>query len=189
MVRVGITDKRLANKRFKRTEEAILRAFFESDNFISIEEMARRAGVARSTIYVHHRMVREIIPDYERYILRKYQRMVKKVLKNGDCEIYSMMMKVLIFILVNKKVFIVVLKGGSKRAIEQMINGLRGELIKIMRLSPNQEKVFAIYRSEVVELIEIWCQEGFNRDKIEEVVNEIVYLTETAKIRLGRLAI
>ncbi|MBR3329568.1 hypothetical protein IKG29_03555 [Candidatus Saccharibacteria bacterium] len=189
MVRVGITDKRLANKRFKRTEEAILRAFFESDNFISIEEMARRAGVARSTIYVHHRMVREIIPDYERYILRKYQRMIREVLTGRDCGVYSMMTKVLIFILVNKKVFIVVLRGGGKRVIEQMIDGLREKLVKIMRLSPNQEKIFVVYKSEVVTLIEVWCQEGFNRDEIERVASEIVYLTETAKMRLGRLVI
>ena len=100
-----------------------------------------------------------------------------------------MMTKVLIFILVNKKVFIVVLRGGGKRVIEQMIDGLREKLVKIMRLSPNQEKIFVVYKSEVVTLIEVWCQEGFNRDEIERVASEIVYLTETAKMRLGRLVI
>ncbi len=46
----GITEKKLRNRRFRRTEEAILKVFFEEDIYIGIGKMAKKAGVARSTV-------------------------------------------------------------------------------------------------------------------------------------------
>ena len=68
----GITEKRLKDKRFKKTEEAILRVFFETKECISVKSLAIKIGVARSTIYCHHKSIREILPDYEKYILKEF---------------------------------------------------------------------------------------------------------------------
>lgn len=61
----GITEKRLNDKRFKKTEEAILGAFFDKNGYITVMEIAKKVGVTRSTIYGHHRVMREIVKDYK----------------------------------------------------------------------------------------------------------------------------
>ena len=44
---VGISERRLANKRFRKTEDAILKVFFEDDGCVSAREIAKRAGMSK----------------------------------------------------------------------------------------------------------------------------------------------
>ena len=79
--RFGLTEKRMNDRRFRRVEEAILKVVINEDYYIGVGEMAKKIGVARSTVYNHHRAVREIIPDYEKYLLSRYNRIINKILK------------------------------------------------------------------------------------------------------------
>ena len=184
MIRVGITDKRLANKRFRRTEEAILQAFFRG-NYVNVEEMAENAGVARSTVYMHHRAVQEIIPDYERYILEKYRREMKRFLNNKNIKLEDIFMRMLIFMLVNKKIFIVILRSGNERVIREMLMKIKPHFISGAKiLKNNQDKIYVIYEGEVLALIEEWYLQGFDYRKIDDLVSNMIYLAKTARIRL-----
>lgn len=183
-MKVGITEKRLANKRFRRSEEAILRAFFDGDNYISIDRMAAKAGVARSTIYHHHRAVREILPDYEKYILWQYRRMIKKVLQNERLNMNMICLKILVFVLSNKWIFEILVRGGDGRIFERMLLEIRADLEKMMRLPKNSGILFAVYKSEIARLMCEWGARGFNERELEKVRTEMAYLTETARARL-----
>ncbi len=182
---VGITEKRLANKRFKRTEEVILKAFFECGDDAGTVKVAKRAGVARSTIFFHHRTVRNIVTDYEKYILNSYRKMMRKILVKKNTQLKTLFAKMLIFMALNKRIFEMILKRGDKAIVERMINTLKERILTAIKIpASGREKIFKVYRSEVVTLINEWCKKGFDFDEIGTVVGDIIYLTETARTRL-----
>ena len=186
MKRVGITEKRLANKRFRRTEGIILRAFFASSSDAGMIGIAKKAGVARSTIYIHHRTAREIIPDYERYVLKKYRKMMKKILAAKNSRLETVFIRTLIFMTANKRFFAIILRNDNA-IIEKMLDEIEIKIVSSIRISRNRECVFKIYRSEVAVLIDDWCKKNFSYEEIDKVVENIIYLTKTARIRLGVL--
>ena len=182
--RPGITEKRLNNKRFARIEWAILEAYFDGELCVSARTMADKVGVARSTIYNHHKTVREIIPDYERYILRKYKRMIRKALKGRGVRIKSLYAKALFFMLQNKRVFVVLARGGDRRVVEQMVMELRGRIEVVMRLPKNSNSLYNVYVDEVVGLILRWNADGLREAEMDELLVNIMHLTETMRQRL-----
>ena len=183
----GITEKRLKDKRFKKTEEAILRVFFETKDYISIKSLAMKIGVARSTIYGHHRAMREILPDYRRYILKKYERMIRKMINKKETEIKILYINILLFILRDKKIFKVFLKNGDKAIFEEMILKIKPMVETEMGLPKNSEKLYKVFVSEIGTLIEWWGNEGFNEDDMNAVLSDMLSLTKTARTRLAGL--
>ena len=186
MVRAGITERRLKNRRFRKTEDAILRVFFEEDNYISLEQMAKKARVARSTIYRHHRAVREIVPDYEKYVLMRYRRVIRRMIwkKTPLKQIYFQM---LLFILANRQVFTLLLKSGDFMVLSRMIDELKVRFEKTARITRSSDKIFKVYKGEVMVLIREWMRLGFNSSEMDKILENIMYLTETVKTRLGSL--
>lgn len=184
---VGLTEKRMANKRFRKTEEAILRVFFEGDYYICVREVAKKVGVARSTIYIHHRAVREILPDYEKYILRKYGRIFRRMMRNKNVRLKNLYLKMLLFIMQEKKIFGMLIKNGRRMALEEMILKMKEKIISHAKLPKNSEKMFKIYISEVMGLVAEWEKSNFAEAKVEELLGDMMYLADTMRNRLGRL--
>ena len=153
----GITDKRLNNRRFYRTEEAILKAFF-GNTYLSVREVTRQVGIARSTFYHHHQSTAKILADYQRYIKYKYKRKTKKML-------------------VSQKV-------PERSILKNMIAKMQPRLVDIMHLPKNSKKIFLVYEGEVTSLIDAWCRNGMREDEINRLLDEIIFLTETARVRL-----
>lgn len=182
--RPGITEKRLNNKRFARIEWAILEAYFDGELCVSAGIMADRVGVARSTIYNHHRTVREIIPDYEKFILRKYRRMIRKALKRRCVNIKGLYTKALFFMLQNKRVFVILIRGGDRYVIEQMVREFRGRIEAAMRLPKNANDLYNVYVDEVAGLILRWSVAGLREADMNELLVNIMCLTETMRQRL-----
>ena len=183
----GISEKRLANKRFRKTEEAILEVFFEGEENLNVGKLAKRIGVARSTVYIHHRTIKRIVPDYERLILTRYKKVIKDVLRLKRDKIETMLLKTILFVASNKKLFEIVLKNGRFTIFELMLDELKAIIIDVMDITRKQKIIYVVYRSEVVAILGQWSLNGFSGDEIEELVRDIVYLTRTAKTRLGAL--
>lgn len=183
-----LLEKRLSDQRYRKTEEKILRAFFEEDNYISTTEMARKAKVSRSTLHRHHRKVAWIVRDYERYILWKYTREMRRALKKERVSVKQLYLKMLLFIRENKKgLELVVIKGKSRWVLEKMVGKMRPKLTRKLRLKDGSRKKFRVYVAEVVEILVGWGENGFKREDIEKVLLDIMYLTEVASARLGGL--
>lgn len=175
--KLTITAKRLADKRFARTEDAILKAFFD-DPHITASQLARRTGIARSTIYNHHHSISKIIPNYENYILAKHSRLINKSLKHSNPRIKTLYIQTLSFILQHKKVFTIFIKTENHAVFEKMAKKLRPMSLK------DSEKVLSIYTSEVAKLLFLWGQQDFNEIHFESVLGDILVVTASARERL-----
>ncbi len=186
IMKSGITEKRLKDKRFKKTEEAILRVFFEAKEYISVKSLAIKIGVARSTIYCHHKTMRDILPDYEKYILKKYSRMVRGLVKN-KISIKALYINMLLFILRDKKIFEILLKNRDKVVFEEMILKIEFVVEKEIKLPKNSEKLYRVFVGEMMALIERWGKDGFSEDGMNGVLFDMLSLTRTARTRLAGL--
>ena len=185
--RFGLTEKRMNDRRFRRVEEAILKVVINEDYYIGVGEMAKKIGVARSTVYNHHRAVREIIPDYERYLLSRYNRIISKILKRREMRIRDVMRHVLIFVLHNREVFMFLEKCGRRGIYGQMMTKMELELSRRLRLPNNYQKMYIVYRGEVMELMAEWVKNGVVEEEMNELLGDIVGLTDTMRIRLKGL--
>jgi hypothetical protein len=56
--------------------------------------------------------------------------------------------------------------------------------VEAMHLPKNSARIFMVYKGEVVSLIDAWCRNGMKEDEINQLLDEIIFLTETARVRL-----
>lgn len=168
--------EKMKDRRYKKTEERILTVFFD-ERFETMREIAKRAGVARSTIYTHHHKAVEILPDWEAYILAEYQLSIKRKIETRSVK--SLYLETLVFILKNRKFFEVFLKFDDREIIIKMI-------FMIWNVEKSN-KVLRIIASGVVEIIFDWAERGFSKKELEKVLSEIMYLSETIKGKLDPL--
>ena len=151
--------------RYKKTEEKLLSVFFDV-RYDTMGQIAKRVGVARSTIYTHHHSVMKILPDWEAYILKEY----RLFLRRRDY------FEMLIFILNYQKFFEIFLKFGDRKIVIKMIF--------IMRGAKKPEKILKIVAGEISEIIFEWGEKGFPKGEIDKVLADVTYLSKTAKDRL-----
>ena len=179
------TAKKMRDRRFRKTEEKILAVFFgKNRNGITMVKMAKKAGVGRSTVYVHHHAIREIMSDWEKYILAEYKLNLRKRIKKDKVLLKNLYFDTLIFILRNQKAFRMFLKFDNRGVMKKMLDVLEPKIQILMRLPKNSRKIFEIYESEVTEIIFEWGEKGFPEEKIEKVLSDIMFLTKTARDRL-----
>ena len=167
-----LMQRGMKDKRYKKTEEKMLSVFFVYPDF-SMRQLAKKAGVGRSTAYLHHHSVGQIIPDCEKYILMEYRRVFKK-----DAEVKKIFFEFLIFILKNRQFFELFLRFNDREILIEMLSFLRPYF-------RGSEKCFRIYVAEVTEVVFEWGRGGFSEDKISGVLSDIMYLTRTAYDRLN----
>lgn len=182
---VGISEKRLNNRRFKKTEEAILRVYLSDEECASMGKMAKRAGISRSTLYHHHRTINSISIDYKKYVLRKYGRLLKREMR-AKVGVKALLLQMILFVLHNKGAFDVLFKRGKEDVIAEMLGKKKEIIMKYAGIREN-DKIFMIYCSEVTELFREWSLDGFGETKIEELFENVMYLTKTIKQRLAKI--
>lgn len=181
-----ITESKLRNKRFRRTEEAIILAFFTTRELLSVERLIKLAGISRSTLYRHHHTIYEIAPDYERYIFKKCKRFVQRLKVSKQVRLKQFYQNFLIFLRVHHKIIIFLLKYGSPNLIEKMLQMSKPKIPSLNRI--HNDEIFIIYTKEVSAVIEEWLSRGADKDEILPTVNKIIYLTNSVETRLSPLA-
>lgn len=181
-----LTEKKLKNKRFHKTEEAIIMAFSLIKDYSSTKRFVKVAQISRSTLYRHHKTISQIIPDYEEYIFKKYKKVIQKLLKNKNITLRHLYQRTLIFIVANKKIAQFLYQFGNHSTLEKMIFLLQPKIIAAHRIS--NYSMFRIYIKEVIEVIEQWENNGFKIDEISPTIGKIMYLTNTARDRLGPIS-
>lgn len=178
-------ERGMRNKRYRRTEDKILRVFFvENKKGTTLSKMAKKVGVARATMYAHHRTVREVIPDYRRYMLVEYDRLVRRKIRKRNLTLKTTYFETLLFILRNKRVFRMLIEFGDVETLVGILRKIKPKIESSIRLPKGSEKVFRVYISEIIEIIVEWGESGFSETKMDEMLSNIMYLTDTARDRL-----
>ena len=90
----------------------------------------------------------------------------------------------LVFIMVHKKVFNKIIK--TSKLVEQMIEVVEKRMEE-ERMPKNARLIREVYKKEVLGVIEDWERSGFVKTKIDAVIKDIMFLNQTARIRLAPL--
>lgn len=181
-----ITERKLKDKRFRKTEEAIIMALFTATEAMSPERLIKTAGISRATFYRHHGSVTNIVPNYEQYVLQKYKHTTERRPCACGGRIRLIYHYALIFFCTHKKIVQFLIERGSCNSIEKIILTLEPEITASGKVSPGE--MFKIYAKETSVVIEEWGRDGFSGEEIGTVLSKIMYLTDSAKERLGPLA-
>ena len=180
-----ITDKKLKNKRFQKTEEAIIMAFFLSKEKLSLKRLLYLAKISRSTLYRHHKNLTEIAPDYEKYILKKCKSYIKPLMKKDEPGLKNLYQRILVFMVANRLIIRFLLKYSNQNFLEKIVRALKPKILATGKVANGE--MFNIYTKEIATIIEEWCKLGFKKDAIVPTTNKIMYLTDQAYIRLSPL--
>ena len=183
MVGSKITDQKLKNQRFRKTEEIIIVNFCLLKGNLSVCRLIKTARISHSTFYRHHHSIHEIAPSYEQYILRKYRSLIKKTLNNKNTRLPHLFRKTLIFLTVHQKIVQFLLDYGDPNFTETMLLCLSPKLLATGRIK--NQAMLEIYLKEISALIEQWERNGFRKEEITTITDKMVYLTDTAITRLG----
>ena len=180
----GLTEKKMANKKFKKNENAIFLAYYKFRDRPTAKALAKRAGISRSTLYRHHKSPHSIPENYEKYILEVYSKRIKNFLKQGTT-LKKLFFRKLVFIHNHHIIFAALFQGGRKDIIKDMLDFIKTPILSEWNYK-NPEKLYKVYQNEVLGLIETWAENGFKADEIEIVLNDILYLNKAAPKHLSR---
>lgn len=153
---------------------------------MTVKKLARMVGVSRATFYRHHQGVGRIVPDYHYYIIHKYSRAVRR-LSVGNARPEQVVQRLLFFIVQNKKIFLVLMRGRDTEIFAEMVMKLEPFFSKMLRLPKNSGEMYVVYAGGVSGLLIEWGEDGFPEGKIEELKGKIMYLTETMRTSLAPL--
>ena len=134
----------MQNRRYRKTEEAILEVLLKAKEMPSTGELTKRARISRSTLYRHHRAMPGIIPDYERDILAAFKREAKKFSGHKELNLESFYLKILIFILRYKRVFKILFRYSGDRVVETMVISAEEQIEKKCYLAKGSGRIFKI---------------------------------------------
>lgn len=181
-----ITLKQLKNSKFRRTEEAIIMAFFASRNRFSAGRIAKIARISRSTLYRHHKNIYEVAPDYERFLLKQYTSSIRPLARSRTISLTGIYCGTFTFLRDYRKIITFVMRYGDATFIEKLLTKLATTVVKAGKLPDGI--ISQIYVKEVAGLVENWIKSGFKKDEIIKTINKITYLTNTAASRLAFIA-
>lgn len=181
-----ITEQKLRNKRFLKSEETTIVTLLSVKEMISMNRFIRLAKISRSTINRHHGNLQSVAPDYEKYLMNRCRSVTKRLRNDPSSELKALFFRVLIFLFVNRLYVTLVLEKGNHNVIEKLILILKPKILASSQVSDGE--MFDVYLKEISGLIEAWCRAGFNKKSLSATVAKITYLTDTANIRLSPLA-
>ena len=173
----------MSNKRFRATEKAIFVAYCKLKDYPTAQKLARTAKISRATLYRHHQKAQTIPIDYENYLIKTYAKTAQSLIKKGS-DLKILIFRTLIFIYNHREVFKILFSDNHKEIIKQMFKLLKPSIIDEWRLAGDLAKMYNIYANEVLGVIETWGAKGFPKESINQVLSDILYLTDSARQKL-----
>lgn len=180
---VGKTKTGLKDGRYRKTEKALMDAFFDGQKRMSVAGLIKKAGISNSTFYRHHGSVQDIMPDIEERTVGDFTTDIQKVEMKKGVQVRFLYYRMLNYILQHKQVFEMIVDRGDERTLEAMVQDLLPNVIKNYHLPAKYAEMLAIYQKEVTAVVENWIKEGFSTSELG-VLGDIMYLTKSARQRL-----
>ena len=204
-----LTLDKLKDKRFYATEKAIFHSVAGGATK-EIEMITVTAKISRATFYRHHEAAHTIEGDYERLVEMWVRGLVKRMSasSNGQKKVGAnnnskrglgvgssdvrilrkVYFELLFFMYKHRELFSYFLMRENTRVYSKIIKEAKPLVMNIWRAARWMEGVYEIYAGEVVGVMVRWGMDGFPEEEMMEALDNIMYLTVTAKERLGRFA-
>ena len=179
----GLTERKMSNKRFYKTEHAILIAYYTLRDYPTAKKLAKKAHISCATLYRHHSGVYAIPTDYEEYLLATYKKTIRGLLRRNT-GIKTVFLRTLVFISSNHLIFIVLFRDGHSGAVKKMIELLKERVIEEWHLGGDIDKIYSVYQHEVLGVIEVWSKQKFTTKQLDSILSDILYLTNAARRNL-----
>lgn len=187
MPKNGITEKKMQNKRFYKAEHSIFIAYYSFKNYPTARILARRARISCSTLYRHHHKPQDIPRDYEEFLVSKYNQYIKKLHRKGNFNIRRFYLYFLVYIISNKPYFLALFKDNRKGIIIKMLRPAKPYILAKWHLHGDTDKMYSVYSNEILGVIETWAKHNFAKKMLEQTLDDIMYLTESSRIKLAPL--
>jgi AcrR family transcriptional regulator len=176
-----VLEQKTKDKRFREREDEILRLFFEAGGKITVKELATKMGVPRSTIYRHHNRLAKLTDDYRVDLLEKCKNWIIQF--SGDEK--KFFRELLLFVYHNRKIILVFPSGENTFFFIEMMEMIKEPVFRFVGVSGWNDKLYNIYSGEVIMVIRMWGTGGFLAEEMDHVLKDILFLTDTARHRLG----
>ena len=178
-------------------DEALLALLQKKDyEFITVKEVCEKAGVNRSTFYLHYENMDDLLKESYEYVSRRFydsfesEKITVEKVKFADKR-ESMLITpeylepYLNFVRQNKKVMSLIMKNASLFGAEKTFEKMYGDIFrpildKFGVPKENQEYVFAYYMHGVLAIIETWLKNDCNRD-----IGEMIRLITDCLPKIG----
>lgn len=178
-------------------DEAFLTLLQKKDyEFITVKEVCEKAGVNRSTFYLHYEGMDDLLKESYEYVSRRFydsfesEKITVEKVKFADKR-ESMLITpeylepYLNFVRQNKKVMSLIMKNASLFGAEKTFEKMYGDIFrpildKFGVPKENQEYVFAYYMHGVLAIIETWLKNDCNRD-----IGEMIRLITDCLPKIG----
>ena len=184
MKKCKLTEKNMSNKHFFKTEQAISVAYYRNRDYPTVKKITRCANISRSTFYRHHQTASHILCDYEEFLFKSYIGEIKKYLRKNT-SLRLIFLSFLTFVSSHKAVVKILFREGRKDIIKRMLNRIKPLVISDWRSSNDFDKAYSIYENEILGVIETWSKQYFSTTRLNQVLNEVLYLTRIAPRHLA----
>lgn len=177
------TKSQKKNKHYWKTEDSILKAFFQTRSKQTVKKLTKRAKISRSTFYRHHENQYAIMPDLERKTVAEFGREMGKFTRAHGVQTRMLVYRLLNFVRKNGREFGMIVRRGDERTLEAMIDDLLPQIARANHIPTECEALVRVYQKEITGVIETWVMNNFHPGELK-VLKDIMYLTRTARQRL-----
>lgn len=171
-----------------RMDEAFLELLEKKDfDYITVKEICERAGVNRSTFYLHYETIGDLLEECARHIINRFTEFMPydtkeflEKLKNRPLEELCLitpeyLMPYLNYIKKNRRVFKVTVEQFSVFRMDDAYNGLKHHILTPILerfcVSPEKQKyMIPFYINGLIAIIDEWLKDDC-RDPVEQVIS------------------
>jgi len=164
-------------------DEALL-ALLENKNFefITVKEVCQKAGVNRSTFYLHYESMNDLLEETINYVNNKFKDKLSEIGKINDTTKVVLtrdkfLRPYLSFIMENKKIYKLIHDKPHLFNLSMIANNLYREIFDValtnFKVKENEKKyIFAFYLEGVIGIIKSWIENDCN-DEIDFIIDII----------------
>ncbi len=182
--RLCLFEDKLNDKRFYETEMKIFGVCL-GEEIMSVDILVRRVGVSRATFYRHHKSIECIVLDYRDLLDARVERWAGRM-ETTEGSTRKLFRGILVFVLQNQWLFEFLALKGRGCPFVALVERAKVLIVRENTLLGN-EVIYLVYAAEMAAILRMWGEQGYDKEMMEFVLENMLFLTGTAGIRLSPL--
>ena len=148
---------------------------------IKITEIVQASKISKSTFYRHAKNPDEFILKEKNKIFSKYKILMRTHLGKTPNQFFRYF---LIFLKNNPDFFEYIFSRNDRKFVFKMMKIFENRILNFYHFPKNSKKIFEVYYSEIYGILDGWAKDKFDEKELEEILKEILYLSQNARRHL-----